>query len=113
MQQRLWDESKPLPRWIENKGTAKTGFLNLAMAILDGAFDDRESLSLEELRVAMPRPTVRGKGNGVTTAACTDCGRVNCPLHLNLQQGWLCALCHREFMVKMGYTDEYGNLLPE
>lgn len=117
MQQSLFDlESQE--RWIENKRTAKTGFLNLAMAWIDRELDidmelSGEGISLEDLRRAYPRPENPRKGNGYTDIVCSDCGREGEPLQLNPQRGWLCKLCHREYMVAMGYEDEYGRLLPQ
>lgn len=120
MQMPLWNEldSEPQSRWIANKQTAKTGFVNLAMGLLDGSlkmepFLSGEGLSLEELRRLYPRPAVPGTGNGVTHVVCSDCGRDGSPLQLHMQGGWLCPLCHREFMVRMGYSDEYGRLLED
>lgn len=118
MQGPLRKEPEPVPRWITNKQTAKTGFVNLAMGLLDGSLQlepylSGEGLSLDKLRQVYLRPAVPTKGNGVTSVSCSDCGRSGSPLRMNMQAGWLCPLCHREHMVRMGYEDEYGRLLPD
>jgi len=99
-----------------NKNTLKTQFLNLAFDFLDGDLSIERDLecvgeSLESLRRRMPRPTERAWSNGVSVQACSDCGRGGVPLRLHMQGGWLCALCHRELMVRLGYEDEYGRLV--
>jgi len=95
-----------------NRNTAKTPFVLLAMASLERLGEPREPLSLDQLRERMPRPAERAPSNQLNIVACSDCGRGWVPLTLHMQGGWLCALCHRELTVRLGYTDEYGRLLP-
>ncbi len=97
----------------ENKVSAKTGFLNVAFDILDGDISIERDLeyqgtSLEDLERIFPRPNKPAPSNGVAAVSCSTCGIGCVPLRLNMQKGWLCARCHREHDVAMGYTDEYG-----
>ena len=83
--------------WAKSgRNTAKTPFVILADLILHGAFRDHVPMTLEQIQQAMPYPAERAPSNGVTSTACSPCGRGGVPLRLDMQDGWLCARCAKE-----------------
>ena len=94
------------PRWIRNRRTAKSGFLNLAFLLLDGAGADFKRTPLQELRRRLPPPTEPAPSNGVTIVARSVCGRGNYSLRLDMKDGWLCVVCAREKDIREGLEEE-------
>lgn len=118
MQKRLFDEPEAISYFVHNKNTAKSMFVNLALLLLDGAIDLDQSLDgvgepLQSIQSRMPYPENPRRGNGLNECTCSRCGRTGVILKLNLRAGWLCLRCNREYMVAMGWEDEYGRLLPD
>ena len=88
----------------KDMNSLKTAFMNLAIYILDGGFNDAPPATIEQMRERMPLPDKRAHSDGVNRSACSQCGRGNVFLRLDMRKGWLCTLCARETDIERGLT---------
>ena len=115
----LWLEMMPAEartslKQMHNANTISPLFIQVGLLLTEGWLDiDRDvggnGYHIDELREAFPTPETPAPSNGWNKIACQECGIGGTTMQLNLQKGWLCPKCHREWMMECGYEDEYGN----